>query len=40
MADAILVLIFLFLSAAFLRPGQSRIFHRRQQADTPTEGQT
>ncbi len=29
-ADALLVLVFLFLAAALLRPGQSRIFHRRR----------
>ena len=36
MADAVLVLVFLFLSVRMLRPGQSRFFRRRQAV--PPEG--
>jgi len=37
MADAVLVLVFLFLATKLLRPGKSKIFRLRRQAIPPAE---
>jgi len=40
MADAVLVLVFLFLATRLLRPGKSRIFRLRRQSNPPVEVRT